>query len=144
MRVQSHFKAVDLLAIQPPAAHETRQTPTLWLIEVKDYRSHRRTKEIPLDQEVAEKAICTLAGLLPAALRATNSNEQKYAQKAIRCKELRVILHLEPPARGSSLFTPKLERTTIQDSLRRKIRALDPHPKVVDRASTLSLPWTVC
>lgn len=43
---------------------------TLWLIEVKDYRRHRRTKLGSVFAEVAAKVRATLAGLAAARVRA--------------------------------------------------------------------------
>lgn len=42
------IKAVDILALSPDKA-------TLWLIEVKDFRAHPRTKSIPLQEEIWKK-----------------------------------------------------------------------------------------
>lgn len=53
-------KSLDILAIGP---HRS-----LWLIEIKDYRRHRRTKAIDIADEVAFKVRDTLAALLPARL----------------------------------------------------------------------------
>jgi len=43
-------KAADLLAISP-------NLDELWLVEIKDYRRHRRTKPANLLAEVARKAL---------------------------------------------------------------------------------------
>src|SRR5690554_4434345 len=47
----------------------------LWLIEVKDYRRHRRTKLVDLGDEVAAKVRDTLAGLLAASCNANEAEE---------------------------------------------------------------------
>jgi len=60
----SHFlrgmKAVDILAIAPNG--------TVFLIEVKDYRRHPRTKTIRVADEVAKKVSDTLAAMLPSKI----------------------------------------------------------------------------
>jgi len=41
------YKALDLFAVAPDR--------TLWLIEAKDFRQHRRTKNVSLWEEMAQK-----------------------------------------------------------------------------------------
>ena len=56
-------KAVDLLCELNRSA---------WLIEVKDYRAHARTKAVDLADEVAIKVRDTLAGLVAARVGAND------------------------------------------------------------------------
>ena len=58
--ISDGIKALDLLAVSP--------TGTAWLIEVKDYRHHRRTKPSKLADEVRQKVLDTLAAILPAKM----------------------------------------------------------------------------
>lgn len=69
---------VDLLALDPKK--------TLWLIEVKDYRQHRRTKEIPLWNEIRNKVVDTLSMLLPAACNALDE-ELIFAKGLLKTKK---------------------------------------------------------
>lgn len=55
-----------------------------WLIEVKDYRTQRRTKAINLASEVAIKVRDTLAGLAAAQCNANKMEEKQQARKALR------------------------------------------------------------
>ena len=55
-------KAIDLIFVEPQRT---------WLIEVKDYRHHRRTKIAALADEVAAKVRDTLAGLAACRCNAT-------------------------------------------------------------------------
>ncbi len=89
-------KAIDVLAVEPHSC--------LWTIEVKDYRRHRRVKSIDLAEEVAVKVRDSLAALVAAQANANDANERAMAAAALRCSRLRVVLHLEQPAKHSKLF----------------------------------------
>ena len=67
-------KAVDLILV--------KNDKTV-LIEVKDYRQHRRTKTIELGDEVAQKVRDTLAGLVAAKCNANDANERRFARDAV-------------------------------------------------------------
>jgi hypothetical protein len=140
MKARTGLKAIDLLAIEPGGSE---QDLVLWLIEVKDYRIHKRSKDVGIAEEMVAKTLDTLSGILPAALNASESEEQDYAQKCLKTKELRVVLHLETAAKGRA-FDERLEHNTVQDTLRKKIKAVDAHPKVVSMKNFPSqLPWRV-
>lgn len=83
------IKAIDLLAVDPDR--------TAWLVEVKDYRAHERTKPSELDDEIARKVFDTLAAMLPAKLNASDGQEATMAASVLGAKRLRVVLHLEQP-----------------------------------------------
>ena len=68
--IGSGVKAVDLIALSPDTA---------WMIEVKDYRVHRRTKIVDIHQEFAEKVLHTLSALLPAKANARYLTENRFA-----------------------------------------------------------------
>lgn len=133
----AHSKAVDIVAVAP-------RGQGLWLIEVKDYRQHPRTKATDLFEEVAAKVRDSLAGLACMAWRANASNERALAKAALQAKTLRVVLHLEQPRSQSKLFPWVIDPKTAQDQLRRALRAADPHPLVGDRDLLANrVPWTV-
>ena len=121
------LKGVDFIVI------EGQQ---LWLIEVKDYRRHPRTKPIELVDELALKVRDTMAGLLSAAVNAADSGEKKLAKKAIRCKRLRVALHLEQPTKHGKLFPKSVDPAKLLQKIRQKsgVRFADPHPKIFDKS----------
>ena len=128
-------KAVDFLAYQP---HED----PLWLIEVKDYRMHRRTKPIPIWEEMALKARDTLAGIV--ATHANGSDpERSWAGRSLRKPKLRFILHLEQPAKHSALFPRALEPAKIQEKIRQLIKQIDPHARVTELNNMNHVPWAV-
>lgn len=114
-----------------------------WLIEVKDYRQHRRTKMIHLADEIAIKVRDTLAGLVAAQSNANNSHEQTFARQAVQGK-LRIVLHLEQPAKPSRLFPKVADPSKLKQSLKQRLKGIDPHPEVLDHTSSTSpLGWEV-
>lgn len=116
---------------------------TLWLIEVKDFRQEGRTKPIPLHEEVWKKVYDTLAGLFAAKCNAVDE-EQAFAKQAAKACTIKVVLHMEAPPSGSRLFSAQLSVPDAVQSLKRKIKAIDPHPLVVNkRSSHPSLQWSV-
>lgn len=141
IRLKDGLKSIDLLALSPKMTGD-ETTPTLWLIEVKDYRRHQRTRPISLDEEMASKVTGTLALLFPAHLNARKPEEQQMAEKALKAKRIRVVLHIEQP-RVALAFAPKpINLANVTTALRQRLKAVDPHPKVVDSSST-RVPWTV-
>jgi len=134
-KIRDQVKAIDLLAIDPDR--------TAWLIEVKDYRRHPRTKPIDLAEEVAHKVVDTLAALLPARLNGDVAEETAVAKAALHAGRLRVVLHLEQPATHSKLFPRAIDPANVLMKLKTLIRSIDPHPLVVEMNRMGSLAWTV-
>lgn len=128
-------KAMDAVAVSDEG--------TLWLIEVKDYRRHRRTKPSSVFAEVAEKTRATLAGLAVARVRANDQQECSLARQAMACGQIRVALQLAQAARPSRLFPQVVDPLDAQQQLKREVRAVDPHPVCVAGSPRDSrLPWT--
>lgn len=128
-------KAVDIIFVDDS---ET------WLIEVKDYRYYPRTKSIDLAEEVALKVRDTLAGIVAAKLNANDAAEKQLARCALQKTRLRVVLHLEQPTNSSKLFPRVVDPAKLQQKLKQKIKAIDPHPLVIDRHGLhRSMNWTV-
>ncbi|MFQ3680614.1 MAG: hypothetical protein SNJ60_08940 [Pseudanabaenaceae cyanobacterium] len=128
------IKGVDLIAI-----HEKE----VWLIEVKDYREHPRTKTLDLAEEVARKVFDTLAALLPAKIHANEPAEKEFAKHVIQGQSLRVILHLEQPRQHSKLRPRAIDPADVQQKLRQTLKPIDPHPKVRECGRMEGLPWQV-
>ena len=78
-------KAVDILCVSGDAA---------WLIEIKDYRQHPRTKPSDIGDELASKVRDTLAGLAAASSNANSRDERALARRALQRRRWRVVLHL--------------------------------------------------
>ncbi len=128
-------KATDIIAIDGD---------TTWLVEIKDYRQHRRTKPIDLGDEIATKIRDTLAGLTAAQCNANNKDEKQFARSALKTKKLRIVLHLEQPLKHSRLFPRVINPVAVQQKIKQKLKAIDAHPKVVDQHNmTSDMNWTV-
>ncbi|BCX80579.1 hypothetical protein MIT9_P0153 [Methylomarinovum caldicuralii] len=128
-------KAVDFIFVD---GDET------WLIEVKDYRRHPTIKTIDLADEIALKVRDTLAGIVAAKLNANEAAEKNLARRALQKRRLRVVLHLEQPTNRSKLFPTAADPAKLQQKLKQKIGAIDPHPLVVNRHRLhRTMNWTV-
>ncbi len=55
------------------------------------------------------------------------------AVAALRCRRLRVVLHLEQPAKRLKLFPRAIEAADVNQRLKQPIKAIDPHPLVMDK-----------
>lgn len=126
-------KAVDVLALDP-------DIEVLWMVEAKDFTTEPRDRSKPeLWLEVAQKVRDTLAGIVAAAC--VTCDEQALARSLLGAKKLRVVLHIEQPSKPSKLFPQSYDPADLLDKLRGAVRAVDPHPRVVDTKSK-RLPWT--
>ena len=115
-----------------------------WLIEVKDYRQHSRTKPTELSEEVAAKVRDTLAGLAAGRCNANDENEQRISSQALSTGCIGVVLHLEQPTKPSKLFPRVANPASLQQKLKQLLKPVDPHPRVVDRSSLHpSMSWGV-
>ena len=104
----------------------------LWLIEVKDYRSHPRTNPIELADDLALKVRDTMAGLLSAACYANDPREKKIARTALKCGKLHVALHLEQSPQRGRLYPMPIDPAKLLQKMQQKsrVRFADPHPKI--------------
>ncbi len=114
-------KAVDIVHVD--------SEKTAWLIEIKDYRTNRRTKPSELCDEIALKVRDTLLGLAVARFQA---------------RRLRVVLHLEQPQKPNKLFPQVVNPADIKQQLKRLLKAVDAHPSIVDQHTLKpNMLWTV-
>lgn len=128
-------KAVDFVCLDQQCT---------WLIEVKDYRANRRSKPSELGDEMAIKVRDTLAGLVTASCNANEPDERLFAKKAVKNKRLRVVLHIEQPAKPSKLFPQVVNPANLKAKLKQLLRAVDPHPLVVNqRHQAADICWKV-
>jgi Holliday junction resolvase-like predicted endonuclease len=121
------IKGVDIVA---------HNDGTAWLVEVKDYRRNPRSKKVGLVDEVAKKVFDTLAGLVAAKNRANDASEKAMASAILACRNIRVVLHLEQASRGSKLFPKIYDPADLKKGLKIQLKAIDPHPEVLDKATT--------
>lgn len=112
------------------------------LIEVRNYRIHSRTKPTELPDEVAQKIFDTLSALLPAKLPANQADEKQLAKAIAAAKALRVVLHLEQPAKHSRLRLCAINPVDVQQKLWKLIKSIDALPRVIDR-SISRLGWRI-
>lgn len=134
-RLRNDIKAIDLLAI------DTNRTA--WLIEAKDYRRSRRTKPTDLVEEVRDKVISSIAGLMAAKFKANIRVESDMARRVTKSAQLRVVLHVEQPIRHSKLFPRPIKLADIQQKLKSALKCIDAHPRVVESIRMGTLSWTV-
>lgn len=131
VKQEDGIKGVDALALS--------DLNEAFLIEVKDYRHPETEKPSELPQAVAGKVRDTLAAMLPARLLANEPIEQRMATAILNCANLKVVLHIEQPLR----HRPVVDPADIKQKLRRLLRAVDPHLKVVSMRNMQGLTWTV-
>lgn len=135
VRMWSGIKALDLLAVAP--------NNIAWLIEVKDYRQQQRTKPSELGNEVAHKVFDTLAALIPAKNCANDASEKQIARAITQARQLRVVLHLEQPAKHSKLRPCAINAADVKQKIRQLLKPVDAHPLVVNKANLGELGWSV-
>ena len=128
-------KAIDILAIEG--------TICCWCIEIKDYRKHRRTKTLDIADEIAIKVRDSLAALAAAAANANKESETEQAIAALACRRFRIVLHLEQPAKHSKLFPRAIEPKSVLQRLKQLVKAIDPHPLVVETTQMNGVSWAV-
>jgi hypothetical protein len=128
-------KAVDMIAVDPNVC--------LWKIEVKDYRKNRRTKTTDLAEEIAVKARDSLAAIVAAQANANDADEKQIAYLALRCRRIRIVLHLEQPLKHSKLFPRAIEPANVKQRLKQLIKAIDPHPLVLEIGRMKGVAWSV-
>ncbi|WP_340120876.1 hypothetical protein [Methylobacter svalbardensis] len=133
--IKNGIKSLDLLAVD--------LNKTAWLIEVKDYRLHPRTKPSELGIEVAHKVFDTLAAIIPAKIHATDPDEKQLARAVSASRKLRVVLHLEQPTKHSKLRPRAINPVDVQQKIRQLLKPVDAHPLVVDMRSMRDLEWNV-
>ena len=134
--IQDGTKAVDIVCVVPGEA---------WLIEVKDYREHERTKPSEIADEVAIKVRDTLSGLAAASANAEGDDEKKIAKRALRRGCWRVAPHLEQgDAQERGLWPRVIDDAKLLQKLRSRLRSVDAEAIVVNLAtSARRVPWAV-
>ena len=132
------LNAVDLIAFHPA-------DKTLYLIESKDYRRHRRTKSISPAEEFVDKVTDTLTGLVPTMLCSSEITEEveKIREGVRESEKLRLIYQFEQPAKHSKLFPRAFDPSEIQMKLCQDLRCFDPHVLVIEAATQHKVAWTV-
>lgn len=118
-------KAVDFLVLK---------NDQIWLIEVKDFRAHTRTKQIDLCDEICLKVRDTMAGIVSANFLAQDQEEKNASRKALTRKKLRVALFLEQPEKPTKLHPKSVDLANLKMKLRQSLKFADPHPILTNKA----------
>ena len=126
---------MDFLAFDPKESE-------LWLLEVKDYRAHRRTKTMTVYDEIAQKVFSSLACLLAMRANAGVLEEKIFAERATKQIRLKVALHLEQIAKPSKLHPRVVDPANIRIKLRQKVRSVDDKAEFSSIAFSRNVPWT--
>jgi hypothetical protein len=135
IKIANGVKAIDIIMIE---------SNTTWLIEVKDYRNHQRTKVIDLADEIALKVKDTLAGLAAARLNANSGDEKLIADQALKTSKIKIVLHLEQPMYSTRIMPKLIDTSKVLMKLKQLLKPVDPHPIIANRGnSNLSITWQV-
>lgn len=120
-------KAVDIICID---------SENTYLIEIKDYSHHSRTKTEPLHQEIAKKIRDSIAGLywaskmtLPALAR-----ESEFAKRALE-HDMKLVFHCEVPIKMKDLLAVQ------RQALKKIFRTIDRNLIVDCKADRF--PWKI-
>ncbi len=118
----------------------------LWLIEAKDYRLHARTKPSEIGQEFARKCRDTLSllGALQISNQVVTETDIGNKQHFSKMRNVTCVLHFEQSKgrRGEySIISPQ----NLKDTVRRNLRALDPHTKAgtASHLTSSHIPFTI-
>jgi hypothetical protein len=65
------------------------------------------------------------------------------SRAALACNQIRVVLHLEQPAKRSKLFPRAIDPAQVKQKLRQLLKAIDPHPQVVAIGRLGDVGWLV-
>ncbi len=135
-RIKNDIAAVDILAVNNGIGY---------LIEIKDY-THPETENLTssdLIEVIVKKVISTLSAILPMKNSAGNPAEKKIAEDFAKSSEIRIVLHIEKPPARCTLKQSCYNFQEIELSLKRKLKPIDAHPKVVSKENLKGLPWVV-
>ena len=129
-------KAVDIIAYDKEF---------VWLIEIKDFRNHGRSKEQSLCEELSQKIRDTLAGLFGAKFYRSHSGDEKLFFKGILvCQRIYFVLHMEldhNPSKCKQIYDP----ADIKQKLKSTLKAINPGILIInkDDQQSYKIPWSV-
>jgi len=103
---------------------------TLWLIEVKDYRVHRRAKKQSVYDELQKKVRDTLACMFFGAIKKCS-----FEVRASQCRRIKVVLHLEQREKRSKLHQPVNDRRNGTLKLKQAFRQFGLDAILCDQAN---------
>ena len=134
-KIKKGIAAVDILAVNDDISY---------LIEIKDY-THPDTENLTMTnlvEAIVSKVIFTLAAILPMKNNANNLNEKQIAALFSQSNRVNVFFHIELPPPRNSLKQSCYDLKEIEGLLKKKLKPIDAHPKVVSKTSK-NLSWIV-
>jgi|GEM_PF-4250942 len=130
----SGTKSVDFVC------YETNGT-NAYLIEVKDYSTHARTKKIPIEEEISLKVRDSLWILSAIANECNDTNVSALARQFHAKTKIHVYLHLEQPYTARA-FHPILSEANLTTALNRILKPVTGKARLSNITRNGS-PWTV-
>jgi len=135
-KIKNGIAAVDILAVNDDIGY---------LIEIKDY-THPDTENLTMTNlvdTIVSKVISTLAAMLPMKNNANNNDEKQIAALFSQSNNIKIFFHIELPPPRNSLKQSCYDLKEIENLLKKKLKPIDAHPKVVSKGSLNGFPWTV-
>mgnify|MGYP001319082568 CR=1 FL=1 len=127
-------KACDFVAMQGD---------TLWLVEAKDYTYPGSSPPQDLPKTVALKVFHTLATLSVIARWGTGGR-RSFSARTLQVPDVKVCLAVELKDGGRKLIAIETVLTTLQQQLKRTLRAFGPVRPVVSNSHRMGpVPWEV-
>lgn len=136
IKIKNNIAAVDILAVNDSIGY---------LIEIKDYK-HPDTKNLTpseLIEITVNKVISTLAAILLMKNNAVNEDEKTIAKKFSKVSQIQIVLHIEKPPPRRTLKQSCWDFQAIEKSLKKRLKPIDAHPKIVSKENLKGLPWEV-
>ncbi len=64
-------------------------------------------------------------------INANDNYEKEFSKKCLQSNKIKVILYLLQPKANSKLFPIKINIVNLTKDLKRRMKAIDPNPKVI-------------
>ena len=132
LRCFNGLKAVDFIC---------KRQSELWLLEIKNYAEHDRTKSGSVVDEFLEKVRDTFTGITTLCL-ISNRKDKRHYLSLLKAKHIHLVLHCDfkKQMKTRDLLT---KQRTLQEQLRKKLRFIDSHVKVTCIQNPAKrLPWS--
>lgn len=137
IKISNATKSVDIVAISEQGC--------IWLIEVKDYRDYKRTKDVSIPNEFCLKIKNTLAMLVSANFKA-GVDEKIFANTIfVKGHSIYAVLHLEQKS-GNKLFAKPYKPVDLLQAVKRRLKPIFNNTLIVDIATSRNdknVQWNV-
>lgn len=144
----AHYQSLQPrpMGVDIVASRLTAQPEAVWLVEVKDFRTLAGVPKA----ESAEDLAPSVKGKVEDTLKALASwpesdSDYPHANRAKQAFTRRVVLHLEPHAGTSKLFSVVPSAANVRQRLVQLLKDVDSNPLVLNMANTkkAEVPWSV-